>query len=681
MISLDEKLVNVLRTTQRHLERLKGLRIKTVRDFLQYYPWDYDDRREFTKVAEMRTDQENTVRGKISNLGSERTFKKKLLVRALFSDETGSVEVVWFNQPYLLKILKDGMEVILVGKLKHSYEKNTFSNPIHELVGQDLVHTARIVPKYHETEGIKSRWIREKMKPILPATRQFEDYLPAPIKKAEKLMDLSQAIYQIHFPTDDKRLIMAKERLAFDELFLLQFLALQKRWRYRRGITDFKKRISVDRSVLNKFVADLPYRLTGAQKRVVSEILEDLDQDYPMLRLLQGDVGSGKTVVAAIAALNVIKAGFQVVIMAPTTILANQHFSGLAKLLKKYKVRTRFLAGSTSAAEKKKVYAELKDGKIDLIIGTHALIQEKVKFKRLGLAIVDEQHRFGVKQRDILKAQGSPHILSLSATPIPRTLAMTIYGDQDLSIIDEMPPGRQKIITRLVPEKKRLDAYAWIEDQVKKGRQVFVICPLIDESDVLEVKSAKKEYQFLKEEIFPELRIGLVHGKLKAAEKNKVMDDFAAGKIEVLVSTSVIEVGIDVPNATIMMIEGAERFGLAQLHQFRGRVGRGEQQSYCFLFTDKVSPVAFKRLKALESTIDGFKLSELDLEMRGPGEIYGFKQSGIPDLKMASLGDTKLIQRARQQAAKMVVFDPELEKFPKLREKMESFVEVEGGEK
>ena len=671
MTSLDEKLGEVLRTTTRHLERLSGLKIKTVRDFLQYYPWAYDDRRKVTKVVEMRTDQENTVRGKISNLSSERTFKaRKLLVRALFTDDTSSVEVVWFNQPYLLQVLKNGMEVILTGKLKFAYGKMTLSNPIYEPASGTPLHTLRIVPKYHETEGLHSRWIREKMKPLMPLAKQFEDYLPKEIREAEKLIDLGEAVYQIHFPTDDKRLVKAKERLAFDELFLLQFLALQKRWRYRQGIKGFEKRVAVEKAVVKKFIGDLPYELTGAQKRVIKEILADLDQDFPMLRLLQGDVGSGKTVVAAVAALNVIKAGFQVVIMAPTTILANQHFSGLAKLLDKYKVRTRFLAGSTSAAEKKKVYADLKAGKIDLLIGTHALIQEKVEFKRLGLAIVDEQHRFGVKQRDILKAHGSPHILSLSATPIPRTLAMTIYGDQDLSIIDEMPPGRQKIITRLVPEKKRLSAYGWIESEVKKGRQVFVICPLIDESDVLEVKSAKKEFEYLAQAIFPELTVGLIHGKLKPAEKNATMDEFAAGKIDVLVSTSVIEVGIDVPNATIMMIEGAERFGLAQLHQFRGRVGRGEQQSYCFLFTEKAGPDAFKRLKALEGTTDGFELAQLDLDMRGPGEIYGYRQSGIPDLKMASLADSLLIKRARSQAAKLVEGDPELEEFAGLRARL-----------
>jgi len=389
-----------------------------------------------------------------------------------------------------------------------------------------------------------------------------------------------------------------------------------------------------------------------------------------MSRLVQGDVGSGKTIVAAAAALNVVKAGFQVAIMAPTEILAKQHYKSFTKDLKDYAFNIQFISGSNTEKQKEELVMQMKTGTIDIIIGTHALIQEKIGFKKLGLAIVDEQHRFGVKQRSILKSFGSPHLLSLSATPIPRTLAMTVYGDQDLSIIDEMPKGRQPIITRLIPEKKRIDAYRWIEDQINKGRQVFVVCPLIDESDTLGVKSVKNEYAHLQEHIFPDFKIGLLHGKLKADEKEEIMNQFKENEIKILVSTSVIEVGIDVPNATIMMIEGSERFGLSQLHQFRGRVGRGEHQSYCFLFTNSDSQETRQRLNAMVQYTSGFKLAEIDMNLRGPGEIYGVKQSGIPDLKLANLTDSITIEKARVEAQKIIDHDPMLNEYPKLKERI-----------
>ncbi|MBU1446365.1 DEAD/DEAH box helicase, partial [Patescibacteria group bacterium] len=368
--------------------------------------------------------------------------------------------------------------------------------------------------------------------------------------------------------------------------------------------------------------------------------------------------------------LNTLKAGYQCAIMAPTEILAKQHYNTITKYLLPYGFNIQFIAGSITGKQKEEIIKQMKSGTLDVVIGTHSLIQEKIGFKNLGIAIVDEQHRFGVKQRSVLKSFGSPHLLSLSATPIPRTLAMTIYGDQDLSIIDEMPKGRQEIITRIIPEKKRLDAYRWIEDQVLKGRQVFVICPLVDESDTLEVKSVIKEYDYLREHIFPNLKLGLLHGKLKAKDKEEVMKAFKDNETNVLVSTSVIEVGIDVPNATIMMIEGSERFGLSQLHQFRGRVGRGEHQSYCFLFTTSDSPETKTRLKAMVSYSSGFKLAEIDLELRGPGEIYGVRQSGIPDLKMASLTDSITIEKARNAAQRLIDADPYLDTYPKLKDKI-----------
>jgi len=392
-----------------------------------------------------------------------------------------------------------------------------------------------------------------------------------------------------------------------------------------------------------------------------------------MLRLLQGDVGSGKTVVAAIAALVAMQSGYQVALMAPTEILVKQHYVTMKKFLGAENLQIALITGSLKQSEKKKIVDELKEGKINLIIGTHALIQEEVGFKNLALAIIDEQHRFGVLQREKLQNHGSPHLLNLSATPIPRTLSMTLYGDQDLSILDEMPPGRQTIITRIVPEYKRNDAYLWIESQVKSGRQVFIVCPLIDESDVLELKSVLTEYERLRTEVFPKLKLGLLHGKLKQIEKDNIMNGFSGGQIDILVATSIVEVGIDVPNATIMIIEGAERFGLSQLHQFRGRVGRGVHQSYCFLFVTQETPEVNKRLEAMCKYASGFKLAEIDLELRGPGEIYGVKQSGIPDLKMASFSDSKLLARARTEAEKILEQDPNLLSWPLLAKKIDEF--------
>ncbi|MBI4231636.1 ATP-dependent DNA helicase RecG [Candidatus Peregrinibacteria bacterium] len=472
-------------------------------------------------------------------------------------------------------------------------------------------------------------------------------------------------------------LLDARKRLAFDELFLLQLKVLQKKWHWQNKASEKEtKIIKLEAEILKQAMTRLPFELTNAQKRVLKEILSDLQKDYPMTRLVQGDVGSGKTIVAALSALNTVKNGYQVAIMAPTEILAKQHYQTLIKVLQPFNINIQFIAGSTTKKQKEDVIRQMKTGTMDIAIGTHALIQEGIGFKNLGLAIIDEQHRFGVKQRDILKQQGSPHLLNMTATPIPRTLAITLYGDQDLSIIDEMPKGRQEILTRVVPEKKRQEAYLWIEDQIKKGRQAFVICPLIDESDVLEVKSVLKEFEHLKENIFPNLHIGLLHGKLKQEEKDQIMENFKENKINILVSTSVIEVGIDVPNATIMLIEGSERFGLAQLHQFRGRVGRGEHQSYCFLFTGNLSEEGTTRMKAMEKYSSGFKLAEIDLELRGPGEIYGVKQSGIPDLKMASLTDSQTIEKARSAAEKIIAKDPLLKNHPILAEKITEKEEI-----
>ncbi len=670
---LNKSLANSLRTTKRHLARLEDLGVKTIKDFLLYFPRTYNDSSQYTKIVEIRTDQVNTIKGKLSSLFNVKTKYGKKITRAIFNDETGFIEVVWFNQPHLAKMLPRDKEIVLSGKAKFSMGKVSLQSPAYEIPKEyeEQIHSGRIVPTYHETEGINSKWIREKIKPLVDEWIElFEEYMPEEILKDEELIDYKSAIKNIHFPENEEKLKKARSRLAFDELFLLQLKVLQKKWQWQNISQENSKIIKAQKDILKEFIDSLEFTLTNAQKRVSKEILLDLEKPYPMSRLIQGDVGSGKTIVAALASLNVVKNGYQVAIMAATEILAKQHYKTFIKTLAKFNLNIQFIAGSTRKKQKEDVIRQMKTGTVDIMIGTHALIQEGIGFKNLGLAIVDEQHRFGVKQRSVLKSFGSPHLLNMTATPIPRTLAMTIYGDQEISTIDEMPKGRQEILTKLVSEKKRTEAYRWVEDQVKKGRQAFIVCPLIDESDVLEVKSVLKEYAFLTEHIFPNLKVGLLHGKLKQEEKDQIMAEFKENKINILVSTSVIEVGIDIPNATIMLIEGSERFGLSQLHQFRGRVGRGEHKSYCFLFTGGLSEEGEKRMKSMELYSCGFKLSEIDLELRGPGEIYGLKQSGIPDLKMANLTDSKTIEKARNAAIKIIEKDPLLKNHLKLNEKI-----------
>lgn len=668
---LETPLKDILRTTSRHLSRLENMGIKTADDLLSHFPRTYNDRSDVTPIRDVALGEVNTIRGIINRIFTRKTKSGKLMTMASLTDDTGTINVVWFNQPYIRRILFNGNEVIMTGKVKMAFGKTTVQSPAFELQKEEQIHSERIVPVYHETEGIKSKWIREKIKPLIDEwTKYYKDYLPQEVRERNDFLPLSQAIKHIHFPENEALLNKARERLGFDELFLLQLRALKKKWEWQQVARHEKIAIPQNIEIIKEFINNLPFKLTNAQKKTLYSILQDMEKPYPMSRLVQGDVGSGKTIVAVAAMLNAVKAGFQCAVMAPTEILAKQHYASTYSFLAPFGFNIQFISGSTTQKQKEQCIRQMKSGTIDIVIGTHALIQEKIGFNNLGLAVVDEQHRFGVKQRSVLKSFGSPHLLSLSATPIPRTLAMTLYGDQDISVIDEMPKGRQEIITRLIPEKKRIDAYRWIEDQIKKGRQVFVICPLIDESDTLGVKSVKQEYAHLKEHIFPHHEIGLLHGKLKSKEKNKIMEDFADNKIHILVSTSVVEVGIDVPNATIMLIEGAERFGLSQLHQFRGRVGRGKHQSYCFLFTGNRSPEASQRLQSMVTYSSGFKLAEIDLTLRGPGEIYGVRQSGIPDLKLASLTDSITIEKARKEAQTILEQDATLNNYPKLKQKI-----------
>jgi len=683
MFSEDISLKEALKTTSFHLNRLKELGISSVKDFLLYFPRQYTDQREVRRIIDIKIGEINTVRGKISKITSAPMWRRKMAITTVeISDDSGSVKAVLFNQAYLAKTLLPNTEVIISGKAKLNPKIAgiNIQNPIIERIKENQVHTARIVPIYHETElgteknvkgKISSKWIREKLFPLMPFADFFPEYLPEDIRKKYNLIPYCTAIRQVHFPANEKELEEGKHRLSFDELFLLQLAALNRKYKWQKIAGKYKKDVAPDWELMKTYAKSLPWPLTNAQKKAIFEILKDTEKPYPMSRLLEGDVGSGKTAVAAACVLQIVKGGLQTCLLAPTEILARQHLATLEKLLSPFEIKPSLLVGSTPDKNKKEIYSKLKNGEIAVVIGTHALIQEKVEFKNLGLAIIDEQHRFGVKQREKLKSHGSPHMLSLSATPIPRTLALIVYGDMDISILDELPAGRQKIITNLVPEEKRNGAYKWIEKEIEKGRQAFIIFPLIEESEVLEVKAATKEYEFLKKEIFPNIKIGLMHGQLESEDKENAMRKFLKGETKILVSTSVVEVGVDVPNATIMMIEGAERFGLSQLHQFRGRVGRGTEQSYCFLFPSSQNPAFYRRLNALVKYSSGFKLAQMDLQMRGPGEVYGVSQSGIPDLRMANLSDAATIKNSREAAEYVIEKDPELLNNKELKEKID----------
>ncbi|MCK4592723.1 ATP-dependent DNA helicase RecG [Candidatus Parcubacteria bacterium] len=697
-----------------YVKKLHRVGIETAGDLLFYFPFRYDDFSEVKKISEIELGEVVSVRGKIIDIQNIRTWKRKMnITEALIEDESGAIKSVWFNQPFLVRNLKKGANVSLSGKVVYAQEGLQLSNPSYELLGSgQSLHTARLVPVYHETEGLSSKWLRTHIKPILRLSNEVEEFLPVSIIKNQKLFSLSEAIRQIHFPDNEEKAKIAKRRLAFDELFLVQlYMILQKqKWQENNAIEiKFNKKLEKE---IKDFVDSLPFKLTNAQKISSWNIIKDFEKNRPMNRLLEGDVGSGKTLVALIAALAVAKSGYQAAFMAPTEILARQHFKEAVRrfgnnlstpqpplsggnlsspLIRGVEEVIALLTGSESKIykdgkikeiSKKKLLEKIKNGEINFIIGTHSLIQKKVVFKNLAFSIVDEQHRFGIDQRakiqtEILGIKDGlktvPHLLSMTATPIPRTLALTVYGDLDLSVLDEMPKGRQKIITKLVAPANRSLAYKFIRDQIKKGRQVFVICPLIDESDVLEVKSATQEYERLKNEIYSDLNIGLLHGKIKPKEKEGVMKKFIKKEINILVSTSVIEVGIDIPNASVIVIEGADRFGLAQLHQFRGRVGRGKHQSFCFLFTDSTSATTARRLKALIKSNNGFELAEQDLKIRGPGELVGIRQSGLPDLAMASLTDFKLIKSAREEAEALIEENDKLIRHPKLNNKLKKF--------
>ncbi|MFC2002187.1 ATP-dependent DNA helicase RecG, partial [Chloroflexota bacterium] len=617
----------------------------------------------------------NVWQSQVTRLGSRQGTE------AIVGDETGNIKAVWFNQPYLAKKLITNTRVVLSGRVSLFKGRHVFESPEWEIVeNKDLIHTARLVPVYSLTQGLRPRQVRKLMKEVVDQWAwQVADFLPPELSKRHNLLELPQAISQAHFPEDDTTKDRARVRLAFDELFILQLGVMSKKRDWQQHQSG--NALAVKQELLAAFLESLPFELTGAQYKVLEELLADLRKSQPMCRLLQGEVGSGKTVIAAIALLVAAANGYQGAFMAPTEILAEQHFATICELMSKIgheegdgglrsyagilskPLAVALLIGDINQGRKQELQQLIAAGDIDIIIGTHAIIQKGVEFHQLGLAVVDEQHRFGVTQRSALRQKGfSPHMLVMTATPIPRTLALTLYGDLDLSVIDQLPPGRQTVKTKWLNPWQRDSAYAFIRRQVGSGRQAFVICPLIEESEAIMAQAAVVEYQRLSGEVFPDLRLGLLHGRLSASEKDEVMHRFRSGELDILVSTPVVEVGIDVPNATVMMVESANRFGLSQLHQFRGRVGRGQEQSYCMLMAENPSEIGRERLDIIVKVQDGFALAEEDLRLRGPGEFFGTRQSGLPDLRMAKLSDVALLEMARNEAIKFFEEGSGLEK-------------------
>lgn len=710
MITPKTPLKNLPKITPKYAKILDKLELHTVEDLLFYFPFRYDDFSRTVELSENQLGGTVTVEGTVVKTKLARIFKRRMTIAEVIFQAKNNLpfKAVWFNQPYILESMKEGAAIRLSGKLELKGKYFTLANPAWEKASRDATNTGRLVPVYGETKGLTSKWIRWQIKPLLEAAKQLEDVLPYEIRKRLNLFDIYTALRQIHFPDSPEKLLLAQKRFAFQEMFLVQLksLSVKKQWESNAGV-----QIRFDQDLVKNFVEKLPFKLTDAQRKAAFEILKDLEKPKPMNRLLNGDVGSGKTLVAAIASLQAARAGHQVALMAPTEILARQHFENFCKLFTNYNLNLALLTNSYKLAchselveesnndairssrrstpqddKRESLLSKIKNGGIDIVIGTHALIQKDVRFKNLGLVIIDEQHRFGVAQRAALQqeamriqdglAKTLPHLLTMTATPIPRTLTIALFGSLDLSILDEMPKNRKRIITKIIPPRERNSIYNFIRRQIEAGRQAFIILPLIEESKALtDIKAAVAEHKKLSAEIFPELKLGLLHGKLKSEEKEKVMRYFKAKKIDVLVATSVVEVGIDIPNATVLVIEDAERFGLTQLHQFRGRVGRGEHQSYCFLLTGSNSQKTSARLQAMENTSDGFAIAQKDLELRGPGQFFGTIQSGLPDIAMEHLSNLKLVKYARLEAQNILAADPGLKNHPATQKALQKFSE------
>ena len=670
--------------------RLKRLDVETVRDLLYLFPRRHEDYSTAVKISDLSPGEDCTV---LATVWEAREVAKgprggRRDTEAVLSDDTGNIRAIWFGQRYLARTLKAGSQIAVSGKASVFRGQLVLENPEHEMLdsaaapgGGSGVHTGRLVPIYPLTEGLTRRNMRRlTWQAVQNWLGGLEEGLPKDILSRTKLMPLLESVHQAHYPKDMETWELARRRLAFDELFTLQLAVLARRKLQHNDVKGVE--LAAPKNVIEGFYDTLPFPMTNAQKRCIAEIEGDMKRGTPpMSRLLQGEVGSGKTVVALSALLTVSAAGYQGAMMVPTEVLAEQHFQSIGNLLSGLPrpvqqphlmsvylehldrpVTIGLLTGSSRAPVKRELARMAAEGTLDILVGTHALIQEGISMPKLALAVADEQHRFGVMQRSALQERGeeNPHTLIMSATPIPRTLSLTLFGDLDISTINEMPAGRQEVATKWLDPAQRSTAYGFIRKQVEDGRQAFVVCPLVDESEAIEAKAATEEYQRLSEEVFPDLKLGLLHGRMSGKDKDKVMRQFRDGELDILVSTPVVEVGIDVPNATVMLIDGADRFGLSQLHQFRGRVGRGEHKSYCMLLSDSTSEIAKERLSALERINDGFKLAEVDLELRGPGDFFGTRQSGLPSLRMAHITDRPLLEMARDEASRLMEEDPEL---------------------
>lgn len=724
MINLETKIEKYFNTKPKQVEKLKKLGLQVVGDFLYHFPARYDDLSKVVSITELRPEEPATVSGEIIKFGLKKSWRKKIsIIEIYLQDETGTIRATWFNQKYLIDIFAKNKNIRLSGKVK--LDKNGFyiSNPTWEIAQKKALHTGRIVPIYPETKGISSKWLRWQIENIFQNGFNIKDPLDKEVLEKYNLPPLEKALYDIHFPKSENSYLVAQKRFAFFDMFLIQLRALQIKKNLRQ---ESANQLKYKKVWIEKFIKSLPFELTSDQKKSYAEIKKDLEKKHPMNRLLNGDVGSGKTMVAMLSSLQAVSNGFQVAIMAPTEVLAFQHFKGFSKmfsgldisiglLTNTYKlinnkgvishqpsviedglkisenknsnieklIRNSKLEIRNSSANEIKITREqllknIKDGDIDIVIGTHAIIQKDIRFKNLALIIIDEQHRFGVAQRGYLQQRSSeindgiknkvPHFLTMTATPIPRTISMTLLGSLDVSLISEMPKNRKPIITKIVLPSNQNSVYNFVKEEIENGRQAFVILPLVEESEKLsELKAAISEHERLSRDVFPELKLGLLHGRMKGKEKEEIMLNFKNKKTDILVSTSVIEVGIDIPNATVMIIEEAYRFGLSQLHQFRGRVGRGEYQSYCFLFSKNSTD----RLKILEKYTDGFEVAQKDLELRGPGDFIGSRQSGLADSTLQNITNIKMIKCAFEEAQEIIKKDLNLEKNQLLKKSLE----------
>jgi len=694
IIDINEQLEEYFPLTARQRAGFKKLGISTIRDLLWHFPSRYKNYGTNKKISGLAAGEEVSIFARVTKIKAEKTWRKKInLAEATVTDGTGNIRLVWFNQPYIAKILSGYSSYVFSGKIGLDKKGLYMANPEYEIAEE--MPGKNIFSVYPETYGITSRWLQFNIQKILRLIKsgeiKIDEPIPENILKKYHLPRADRAITHIHDPIDEKKSEAARKRFAFEEIFYIQLTRTRERIN-RSSKPSFKLKEAVEN--VKEFISTLPFRLTNAQRKAIFITLKDMEKPKPMARLLEGDVGSGKTAVAAANIFSVIKQDYQTAFMAPTEVLARQHYKELIELLKKYRIKialitssecrkfpSKAFAGQDTHISKSQLLKWVRSGEISVVVGTHSLIQKDIKFKNLALAIVDEQHRFGINQRAaIVSRKTVPHFLSMTATPIPRTLALTIYGDLDLTILDEMPPGRKKIITTTVSPKERNKAYEKMREEIKKGRQAYVVCPRINPADpekqkysfspAMDMKTVKEEAEKLSKQIFPEFSVGMLHGQMLPKEKEKVMENFRKGEIRILVATSIIEVGVNVANATIIMIEGAERFGLAQLHQLRGRVLRSNHQPYCFIFTEKSSERTKGRLKALISANNGFELAEYDLLHRGPGELTGTKQWGISDVGMDALKNIKMVEAARAEAQNLLKEDFELKKYPLLEERI-----------